>query len=155
MVKAHQVADFLLFLKENDYRSLDLSNLKLQKLLYYCQGYYLAMYNEPMFEDPIEAWKYGPVVRDVYKKYYYFGDLDIKQEIKNPWVLGLNERQMSIVAYVWKTLGEMRPGKLVDKTHSETPWINTWFFDQNKTISNSEIKDFFQKNISEIFLVSK
>lgn len=44
----------------------DLTNLKLQKLLYFAQVEYLKKYGKPLFSDPIEAWKYGPVVRAVY-----------------------------------------------------------------------------------------
>ncbi|MDR1165980.1 MAG: DUF4065 domain-containing protein [Deltaproteobacteria bacterium] len=40
--------------------------MKLQKLLYFAQGWHLAYFDFPLFEDPIEAWKYGPVVSSVY-----------------------------------------------------------------------------------------
>ena len=43
-----------------------ISNLKLQKLLYYSQGCFLALRDEPLFDSPIEAWTYGPVVPEVY-----------------------------------------------------------------------------------------
>ncbi|WP_110558686.1 Panacea domain-containing protein [Helicobacter cinaedi] len=45
---------------------MDLSKLKFQKLLYYAQGYYTALFNKPLFEENIEAWEHGPVVREVY-----------------------------------------------------------------------------------------
>jgi uncharacterized phage-associated protein len=40
-----------------------ISNLKLQKLLYYAQGFYLAIYGKALFEEDIVAWEHGPVVR--------------------------------------------------------------------------------------------
>ncbi|HUZ03805.1 MAG TPA: type II toxin-antitoxin system antitoxin SocA domain-containing protein, partial [Acidobacteriaceae bacterium] len=39
-----------------------ISNLKLQKLLYYAQAWHLALYGSPLFSDSIEAWVHGPVV---------------------------------------------------------------------------------------------
>ncbi|OQY42717.1 MAG: hypothetical protein B6240_13665 [Desulfobacteraceae bacterium 4572_87] len=46
-----------------------ISNLKLQKLVYYAQGFYLALYDEPLFNEPIEAWTHGPVIRELYRSY--------------------------------------------------------------------------------------
>ena len=43
-----------------------ISNLKLQKLLYYAQAWHLALYGEPLFRDRIEAWVHGPVVPPVF-----------------------------------------------------------------------------------------
>jgi uncharacterized phage-associated protein len=55
---AHEVAQaFLAFC--NEYGDT-LTNLKLQKLLYYAQGWYLAMHDEPLFDEPLEAWTLQP-----------------------------------------------------------------------------------------------
>jgi uncharacterized phage-associated protein len=50
-----------------------ISNLKLQKLLYYAQGFHLALYDEPLFPEAIEAWTHGPVVPDLYRHYKKYG----------------------------------------------------------------------------------
>ena len=50
----------------------EISNLKLQKLLYYAQAWYLALYGSPLFADSIEAWVHGPVVRSVFQEYRKF-----------------------------------------------------------------------------------
>jgi len=58
------------FLKRQDPDAGDLmSNLKLQKLVYYAQGFHLAMENSPLFNEPIEAWEHGPVCVPLYHKY--------------------------------------------------------------------------------------
>ena len=64
---AHQVANRIIcFLTEHG----DLvSNLKLQKLLYYCQAWYLALYDGPLFDERIEAWTHGPCVPPVYGEF--------------------------------------------------------------------------------------
>lgn len=54
-----------------------LTNLKLQKLLYLAQGWYLAFYDEKLFEDDIEAWVHGPVVPSVYSEFKKFGGAHI------------------------------------------------------------------------------
>ena len=54
-----------------------LSNLRLQKLLYYAQGLHLAAYGSPLFRDAVIAWQYGPVIPSLYSKYRKHGSDDI------------------------------------------------------------------------------
>src|SRR4051794_29818552 len=73
---ADQVADY--FLAHVDEESGDnITHLKLQKLLYYAQGFHLAIQGEPLFAEPIEAWEHGPVVCRVYHKVKYCGNRPI------------------------------------------------------------------------------
>ena len=72
MHTASQVAKW--FLAHNRMVMIDeggenISNLKLQKLLYYAQGSFLAVTDKPLFEDNIVAWCHGPVVESVYHEY--------------------------------------------------------------------------------------
>ncbi|EFW38142.1 DUF4065 domain-containing protein [Treponema phagedenis] len=57
-----------------------ISNLQLQKILYYVQVACLQELGEPCFDDPIEAWQFGPVVRAVYYQYCGFGAFPIDWE---------------------------------------------------------------------------
>ncbi len=62
------------------YNSADeLSNLKIQKLLYYAQGCSLASLGKVLFEDDILAWKHSPVVESVYQKYHQYGRSGISE----------------------------------------------------------------------------
>lgn len=54
-----------------------ISNLKLQKLLYYMQGFFIAVFDKKLFDDTIEAWQYGPVVRNAYLHFKDFGSNSI------------------------------------------------------------------------------
>jgi uncharacterized phage-associated protein len=54
------------FIEQNRIDQSELTHLKIQKMLYFVQGWHLAYYDIPLFVDPIEAWKYGPVVTSVY-----------------------------------------------------------------------------------------
>ena len=51
----------------------DLTNLKLQKLLYFAYGVHLSLFNQKLFDSKIEAWQHGPVVPDVYQEFKSFG----------------------------------------------------------------------------------
>ena len=73
MLTCFDVADY--FLAQCDEDSGDIiSNLKLQKLVYYAQGFSLAFFGEALFSEPIEAWMHGPVVPALYRKYSHYGN---------------------------------------------------------------------------------
>ncbi len=65
MTSAKIAASYLIQLSSKEEEN-DLTNLKLQKLLFYPQAQYLRINGKPFFEDKIEAWTYGPVVSDIY-----------------------------------------------------------------------------------------
>lgn len=63
------ISNLLLLYADDIPYSEPLSNFKLNKLLYLCQGFFIAYFDEPLFEEDIEHWFYGPVVPVVYEKY--------------------------------------------------------------------------------------
>lgn len=64
--------------REHSSRYHGISNLKLQKILYLIQAYSLIQTKRPCFSEDIEAWDFGPVIPDVYRKYKQFGSTDIQ-----------------------------------------------------------------------------
>src|ERR1035437_5552959 len=60
------------FISSFQKKKKEISNLKLQKLLYYAQAWHLALYDAPLFDDKIEAWVHGPVVPGVFREYKRF-----------------------------------------------------------------------------------
>ena len=68
--KALDIAYKLLASAKNTAGGELMSNLKLQKMLYYEQGFHLAKFNTPLFDEEIEAWMYGPVVPAVYNHFH-------------------------------------------------------------------------------------
>jgi uncharacterized phage-associated protein len=66
MLKAKDVAEWFINWAASDEESSDLTNMKLQKVLYYAQGHHVGQYGKPLFGDQIEAWSHGPVVASVW-----------------------------------------------------------------------------------------
>lgn len=62
---ARAVANYLLDYAE--FRRRPVTHLALQKLIYFCHGWYLAKFNQPLIKEPVEAWGHGPVYRSVYQ----------------------------------------------------------------------------------------
>ncbi len=99
------------------------SNLKLQKLLYFCQAFSLAKLDRPMFEEDICAWKYGPVVKEVYEEYKEYKNNPLpKAEVKKHDINVPNEDK-KIVSEVLETFGGYSAVRLMEITHShKQPW---------------------------------
>lgn len=117
------IANALLRLAYNSDGAEDLmSNMKLQKMLYYEQGYHLAQFGTPLFDDDIEAWQYGPVVPAVYQKYAPKGRNGIEPEDKS--FEFDNEIEMNLFFKVFETYGKFSAFGLMELTHKETPWLN-------------------------------
>ena len=116
-----------------------ITNLKLQKVLYFVQACSLAQTGKPLFTDPIEAWEYGPVVPTIYKKYKEHGSNPITLE---KYTDSLPDKTKESVSDVWKTFGGYSAGKLVDITHAHSPWKEAYQA-PNKTISKKSLKEYY------------
>lgn len=116
-----------------------ISNLKLQKLLYYCQGVYLALNNEPLFDEEIEAWQYGPVVPPVYHEYKDCGSQYIPS--LSTAEIEMKAEDFEIIKEVYEVFGQFSALKLMEMTHNENPWAET---PVNTIIPKEKISDFFK-----------
>jgi uncharacterized phage-associated protein len=97
-------------------------NLKLQKMLYYMQGFHLAYFEKPLFDDEIEAWMYGPVIPKVYETFKSNGNSGIKFTGE---VINLTEKEESLFNEVYRVYGAYSAVGLMNLTHSEMPWKST------------------------------
>lgn len=120
-----------------------LTNMKLQKLLYYAQGCYLAVYGEPLFDENLEAWQMGPVVPDVYHTFKVCGRQPIEAPYNEPIVL---DRSVSdFLAAISETFGQFSAFKLMNMTHIERPWQETYVSGMNEVINFSLLTSFFRE----------
>jgi uncharacterized phage-associated protein len=145
MLNAKQVAEY--FLTSVDEEAGDsLSNLKLQKLVYYAQGYHLALSGSPAFPENIEAWQHGPVVPDLYRAYRRFGAGAIpKPEAFDPDGLDLNTREL--LDEVYTVYGQFSASKLRNMTHAEKPWADAYAIGPSTVISLESMKSFFETQL--------
>lgn len=97
-----------------------ITNLKLQKLLYYAQGYYLARKNDPLFKEDFIAWEHGPIIRKVYDEYKKNGAKGI--EYNEDFNISIDKETEIILNEVYEKFGQFSAWKLRDMTHQEMPW---------------------------------
>ncbi len=122
-----------------------LTNLKLQKLLYYAQGIGAGRYNCRLILENFEAWEHGPVVPFVYHNYKTSGSgslsinpgADLTVITKNPMALKILEETIN-------SYGKYTAWVLRNKTHCESPWLET---KQNCEIEFQKIQTFFESSL--------
>ena len=128
MIDAMDVAKWFVAYSETDESGeAGLTNLKLQKLLYFAQTRYFVLTGTPLFENEMQAWAHGPVIPDVYHSFKSFGsnilnladddqfDFDIFDEDTNQFLLE-----------IWDTYGGIAAWKLRDMTHAERDWADRY-----------------------------
>ena len=138
------IAKKLLFRAKNNENGDFMSNMKLQKMLYYQQGFHLAYFGTPLFDEEIEAWMYGPVVPSVYDHFKNYGRQGIDpgegQEIS------LKSEEEKLFTEVYKIYGAYGAIGLMDMTHCETPWKATPT-GVGSIIKKDLMKSFFKKRL--------
>lgn len=100
-----------------------ISNLKLQKLVYYAQGFYGAVFGKPLFDEEISAWTHGPVVADLYRDYKQYGRNPIPS-VSEFNINSLTKDEFELVEEVFEVFGQYSAWKLRNMTHEESPWID-------------------------------
>lgn len=120
MLNCHQVAGY--FLAKQDTEAGDtISNLKLQKLVYYAQGYHLAIFDKPLFNEQIEAWMHGPVVPELYQKFKAYGQGAITS-VESIDLVHFNEETISFLDEIYSIFNQYSAWSLRNMTHEESPW---------------------------------
>jgi uncharacterized phage-associated protein len=123
-----------------------MSGKKLQKLVYYCQAWSLAWTGEPLFNEPIEAWRDGPVVPILFARHKYSVEVDA---IEDADPSAFSEAQLDTIDSVLGFYGDRSANDLIKSSHSEQPWIDArrglmpWQ-SGNQVISHASMREFYR-----------
>lgn len=145
MLTANDVAKYIVSLTNNNIED-EISNLKLQKLLYYLQGFHLAIKGEPIFEDEIEAWQYGPVVCDTYHTYKDYGHNAIILPKEDNDYENITLETKKFISRIYSYYSQFSAIKLMNMTHEETPWDDCYNHKKSHVIEKESLKCFFQEH---------
>lgn len=145
------IADFFLKIVDREFEST-ITPLKLQKILYYAQGYYLAINDNELFPEEFEAWGHGPVNEKIYNKYKDCGYQSIPAP--NYEIKSFSNELIDFLTDIWETFGIYDGKYLEQQTHKEEPWIKARIGYEpgercNEIITKESMKVFFKKVINE------
>lgn len=141
MYRALSVSSYIIERCHSQNRTI--SNLKLQKILYFVQAEFLVSRNQPCFAEQIEAWDFGPVVPEVYQEYKIFGgsNIPVIGRVVNTAVI--SEADQELINGVVDECSRYSASALVDITHNQSPWVDAYVPGCNNVISQRSIRDYF------------
>lgn len=123
MLSCLNVAKYFIAKAYESEEYIEITDMKVQKLLYYAQCLHLALYDEPLFREEIQAWRYGPVCPEAYCFYSKFEaeqlpipELDFLDKI--------SPKDKEVLEEVWQYFGDHGAYTLSQMTHKEAPWKN-------------------------------
>lgn len=127
-------------------RGDELTPLQLMKLVYIAHGFYLAMRSGDLFGDRIEAWKYGPVMPDLYQATKKFGRKKIPLTLVDDSPSGVGVDDHKFLKDVYEEYGHLDGISLSSLTHKQgTPWSKIFDGSMGAEIPDSLIKDHYKK----------
>lgn len=121
MIDCLNAARYFIARAYEDSIEAEMTNMKVQKLLYYSQSLHLALYDEPLFEEEIQAWRYGPVCPPAYKFYSEFEAKQLPIPTQE-FLLQIPNDKKQLLEEIWEYFGSYHAYLLSDMTHFEFPW---------------------------------
>lgn len=144
MLTCFDAADYFLSKIDEDAGDV-ITNLKLQKLVYYAQGFSLALCGRPLFAERIEAWQHGPVCPALFAKYEKSGALGIPAP-RDVDFRKFDDETSALMDEVYEVYGQFSARKLRDMVREETPWKET---PVREAISHEAMAEFFRTRLTE------
>jgi uncharacterized phage-associated protein len=137
-------------------KGIEITPMKLVKLVYISHGWYLGLKQEPLITERIQAWKYGPVVESVYHTFKKYGGNQIESLESDCGIIPFPTDDIkSFLDKIYSVYGEFTAIQLSSLTHQRgTPWDIIWnskggAITSSTTIPNDLIKDHYKAKIKE------
>jgi uncharacterized phage-associated protein len=166
---AAAVANEFLSLGQTELNIPPIDQMKLQKLLFYAHGWYLALCDKPLFEEDFEAWPWGPVVRDIYTQTNKFGRFPVSEKLNEIRRIGEGPLDFKMVApdgvegeelkafvhAIWDSHKALSGIQLSNSTHAPgEPWTiikeQHGTLDNKPLIPNEVIAAVFKKKLADV-----
>lgn len=137
------VANCFLALAKED--NIPLTNLKIQKLIYFANGVYLAATGVPLVDEPFQAWSYGPVLLKLYSLLRVFRNSPITIErLPTTETIDTGSQAYAIIIGVWDRLKKYTAWQLVELTHQDgSPWHKAVNKGRFAIIDNQDLMQYF------------
>ena len=148
MLTVDQVADYFLVLADSRYQRLD--HLKLQKLCYFAQGFYMAFRKEPLFKEQLRAWGSGPAVRELYDQHHrQRGPLPVPTFDEE----SITHEQRQVIEAVLSRFGEYPSAELAKMTKGDMPWLEAYErrrWTKDDVIEQSAMTYWFKRRFADL-----
>lgn len=120
-----------------------ISNLRLQKLMYFVQASLVTAKRNLYFCNGMQAWKYGPVIPEIYKEYRFYGSQNIIEEIEyDDMKICTDDKE--IIDSTLQFLRDLSTSHLIEISHKQDPWIDSWRNEETKEITRCQMVKYFE-----------
>lgn len=137
MSDIQDVADFIICSSDGD-----VSHKQLQKLLYFAQGFYMAEHGEPLFDDDMQAWDFGPVNGSIWGRFKSRGYLPLAIT-GNPGFETLNAGKKEFLGLFLAVFLACGQQQLIDMSHVDYPWEKNYISGLNAQLPKPEMEEYF------------
>jgi uncharacterized phage-associated protein len=165
---AKAIANYFLELARKERKALN--PMQIQKLVYFAHGWYLALFGQPLVQEDIQAWSYGPVIPSLYGEFKKFGNGPINEEATESRFEGMifkvvkpsirdipdvqeRTRIEAFLDRVWKVYSPFSAIQLSNMTHQEdSPWkiaLEQSGGGRGTIIQNNLIREYFLKQVQK------
>lgn len=136
------------FVKKGMETGKPVTQMKLQKMVYFAHGYHLAKYGEPLIKEDFEAWQFGPVAPSIYNEFKLYGSdaIRVTDTAKLEAALStLSPEAIDAINYTWEATKDISAYKLSNWTHKQdSPWAASYRPNILGTvIPNHDIQSYF------------
>ncbi|HEX4410895.1 MAG TPA: type II toxin-antitoxin system antitoxin SocA domain-containing protein [Xanthobacteraceae bacterium] len=151
------MANFVLDLAEAE--SVAVSNLSINKIVFFLHAYFLVQFGKPLVTAKIEAWQHGPVFRELYREFKAFGDQPIttranrmspESGLRELCNYDFSDAERQFLERITKKYARLSSGALRAMSHEKDgPWDQVWNHvtrsNASMNISNEIIKDWYER----------
>lgn len=153
------VANF--FIQKSFDSGIEVTTMKAIKLVYISHGWHLGIYETPLINEAVQAWKYGPVVESVYQEFKNYGSKDITKLYETTTEKGtsvipvIDDTTIPFLDRIWEVYKNYNGLQLSTLTHQKgTPWDIVWnekggCKKNSAIISNDIIQEHYKAKISD------
>ena len=151
--KACAIANFFL---ERAGQEKPVTQMKVQKLVYFAHGWHLGITQKALINEQVEAWPYGPVIPSLYQELKRWGADPItelittveyrgslasgKLELATPKVPEEDTETHELLEAIWAVYGQWTAGQLSMKTHEDgSPWAKAMAENSNELLYGTDI----------------
>ena len=144
MCRIYDVADFFIDYALDDDEN-HMTNMRINKLMYFAQGWSLARTGKPLFNDDFQAWPHGPVAPAVYHKFKYAGSSKIKRLIDDNYADNITGDEQRLLLDVIREYDQYSTSGLVVLSHKQdSPWDKAIKRGKGTKIEKNDMMNYFK-----------
>lgn len=158
---AMAVANF--FIEKSQRTNIPVSNMHLQKMVFFAHAIYFKQTEQPLFSDPVVAWQHGPVVESLYHELKHYGNSNIKELISRlescrgkffpklvtPVIPENSDEVSSFLNQVWNALAKVETWRLRALSHAEGgAWFKTVKGQGIDPMNDQDVKEHLPRNLT-------